>query len=101
MGEPRLRQSRDLDVAGVIRQCAIGWVPVNVSVDVAIAAHRAVGTENALRVLILAMTPTVEDCRKQLDYLAALPESAWRHDPSERDAVLAMIRRVIGWRQEA
>jgi hypothetical protein len=97
--------SRDLDVAGILAMCALGAFPVNACVDVAIAAHRKAFNEDkavallAVRAVILARTPDVQDYRDQLAYLTALPLDAWedRSDTPEniRRDTLAMIERQL------
>ncbi|QDM27878.1 hypothetical protein FNL56_18395 [Tardiphaga sp. vice304] len=93
---------RDLDAAAVIELCAAGLVPVNVLPGVAIAVHRQMATPFTLRAVLLACTPTVEDSRTQLDYLADLPDAAWCSIGPEwqnyREASLASMRRSIAWR---
>lgn len=75
--------ARDMDVAGILAMCATGAVPVNTRVAVAIAAHRKAFKEDkavallAVRAVILARTPDVKDHRDQLEYLTALPLTAW------------------------
>jgi hypothetical protein len=94
--------TRQLDAAAVIEQCAIGFIPVNLLPNVAIAAHRQAGTPFTLRAVILACTPTVDDSRAQLDYLADLPESMWCSIGPQwedyREASLASMRSSIAWR---
>jgi hypothetical protein len=97
--------ARDLDVAGILAMCAAGAVPVNTRVGVAIAAHRkAIADDKALallavRAVILARTPDVQDHRDQLEYLTALPLTAWedRSDTPEniRRDTLAMIEHQL------
>jgi hypothetical protein len=83
--------SRNLDVAGVLKWCAETAVPVGVPVSVAIASHRIAFADFlarddatvkdismcALRAVILARTPDVQDYRDELEYLSGLPLSAW------------------------
>jgi hypothetical protein len=50
-----------------------------------------------LRAIILARTPTAQDYRDQLDYLSALPETAWEERsgytaPQVRHDTLSAIR---------
>lgn len=85
--------------------CRRGGVPVNARVGVAIAAHRQAVKEDkatallAVRAIILARTPDVQDYRDQLKYLTALPLTAWedRSDTPEniRAETLAMIQRQL------
>ncbi|QDM27498.1 hypothetical protein FNL56_16255 [Tardiphaga sp. vice304] len=95
---------RELDAAAVIERCVNGFIPVNVLPDVAIAAHRQLATPFTLRAVILACTPTVDDSRALLDYLANLPDGAWRSlgmpIPYQdfRESTLAALRRSIAWR---
>jgi hypothetical protein len=97
--------SDDLDAAGILAMCASGGFPPNTRVAVAIAAHRQAFNENkavaalVLRALVCARTPDVQDYRDQLDYLTALPLSAWE-DRSDtpgniRAATLSMIQRQL------
>lgn len=85
-------------VPEVLDGCAAGFVPVNVAVDIAIEAHRQAPSANTLYAVILACQPTVADTRRQLDYLAGLPERAWEAGEKHREATLAAIRRSIAWR---
>lgn len=96
------------EAESILRRCAIG-VPVNSTVPAAIAAHRAAVTigrdvaANALRAVVLATTPMVEDEQAMLDYLTALPVTAWsamgEHSPAAaRELTLANIARSIAWR---
>lgn len=97
--------ARDMDVAGILAMCGAGGFPVNTRVAVAIEAHRKAFGENkslaliAIRAVICARTPDVQDYRDQLAYLTALPLTAWedRSDTPEniRAATLAMIQRQI------
>jgi hypothetical protein len=85
--------------------CASGGFPPNTRVAVAIAAHRKAFNENknvamlALRAIVCARTPDVQDYRDQLTYLTDLPIEAWedRSDTPEniRAATLAMIERQL------
>jgi hypothetical protein len=96
---------RDMDVADILTMCAAGGIPVNTRVGVAIEAHRKAFGEDktiasmAVRAVILARTPDVQDYRDQLEYLTALPLTAWedRSDTSEniRAATLAMIEHEL------
>jgi hypothetical protein len=104
----------DLDVDGILEMCAKPAVPVNVRVGVAIAAHRIAFADfqargkpveglamHSLRAIVLARTPDVQDYRDQLDYLKALPLSAWESGrdysaETERRETLAMIKRNMG-----
>jgi hypothetical protein len=93
--------ARDMDVTGILAMCATGAIPVNARVGVAIEAHRkAFGEDKAIaslavRAVILARTPDVQDYRDQLEYLTGLPVTAWedRADTPEniRRDTLAMI----------
>jgi hypothetical protein len=97
--------ARDLDVAGILAICATGAVPVNARVVVTIAAHRKAFKEDkavallAVRAVILARTPDVQDHRDQLEYLTGLPLTAWedRSDTPEniRRDTLAMIEHQL------
>jgi hypothetical protein len=98
-------RSDDLDAAGILAMCASGGFPPNTRVAVAIEAHRQAFNENkavavlALRALVCARTPDVQDYRDQLEYLTALPLDAWedRSDTPEniRRDTLAMIQRQL------
>jgi hypothetical protein len=110
------KSTADLDVDGVLEMCEAndgGNFPANVRVDIAIAAHRKAwrdflarsnerGEKLATAVLcsiIHARMPVAQDYRDQIDYLSALPLSAWegRSRTSSYDAetirrdTLAMI----------
>jgi hypothetical protein len=99
------RTGKDLTIDDIIGMCRRGGIPVNARVGVAIAAHRKAVNEDrevallALRAIILARTPDVQDYRDQLEYLTALPLKAWedRSDTPEniRAATLAMIQRQL------
>ncbi|WNV10161.1 hypothetical protein [Tardiphaga sp. 709] len=81
--------------------CSAGFIPVNVDLPCAIAAHRQHPGIMTLRTIIMAAPATVEEERQRLDYLAGLPEEAWIRDEGwwkYRDAVLDGFRRVIAWR---
>lgn len=101
--------ARELDVPAVLRMCSAA-APANLPVETAIAAHLKSldpwrdqpQSWNALRAVILAATPTIEDSRRQLAYLERLPDAAWPVGVGEyesRMAVMASIRRSIAWRQ--
>jgi hypothetical protein len=111
----------DLSPAEILARCK-NLVPVNTVVEKAIAAHRiafehyikkdrsAADWQEAhtlamytLRAVILARTPDASDCRQQIDYLSALPETAWEpwmeHTSREiREETLAGITRCLMWR---
>lgn len=95
----------DLGVGDLLYRCNF-CVPVNCRVETAIDAHRQSmkdGTEPrtgyALRAVVMAMTPTLDDARRQLDYLTDLPEKAW---PSieHREETLRAMARNIAWRMQ-
>jgi hypothetical protein len=103
----------DLDADDIL-SAYLDCVPVNVRVDQAIEAHRIAFntsqdepearqlTSFALHAVVLARTPEVADYRAQLDYLEALPETAWPSSPEHsaaecREATLAAIRQQIAW----
>jgi hypothetical protein len=101
----QMTAARDLDVAGILAMCSTGGIPVNARVGVAIAAHRKAFKEDkavallAVRAVILARTPDAQDYRDQLEYLTALPLTAWedRSDTPEniRASTLAMIQHQL------
>ena len=79
---------------------------VNEHLDVAIAAHQdALRDGDAelahllLRVVVLAKTANLTDLRRLLDYLTALPTTAWP-DGYMREPTLAGIARSIAWQAE-
>lgn len=80
---PRRPPARDLNAVEIIEMCRFGGFPVNASVSAATAAHRWAFEKDktlaplAVRAVILARTPEVQDYRDQLDYLRALPLDAW------------------------
>ncbi len=108
------------EVETILRRCAIGLpgfratcpkLPVCVQSIRSILqpAHRAAITigddvaANALRAVVLAKTPMVEDEQAMLDYLTALPLAAWsamgEHSPAAvRELTLSGIARSIAWR---
>lgn len=100
-----IRAARDLDAVEILNMCRQGGFPVNARVSAATAAHRwAFGRDRALsmlavRAVILARTPDIQDYRDQLDYLTALPLDAWvdRADTPEniRRETLAMIEHQL------
>lgn len=107
------RDNATLDAADILAAC-VDYVPVNVRVDQAIAAHRIAWSAPqddpearqlamfVLRTIVVARTPDVDDLRAQLDYLTALPVTAWpsgeNYTKQEcRDETLAAIRRSIAW----
>jgi len=116
-----MHDALDLSPADILARCK-NLVPVNTVVEKAIAAHRiafeyyrqkdrgAADWQEAhtlamytLRAVILARTPDAGDCRKQIDYLSALPETAWGpwmdHTSQEiREDTLASITRNLMWR---
>jgi hypothetical protein len=99
-----MKANRELNAAEVLERCEWG-VPVNVSMEAAIEAHRS-ATQSlcgfALRAVILARTPEVSDLQCQIDYLAGLPGEAWdalECDPDARSLTLDAIRRQIAWMQ--
>ena len=82
---------------------------VNAPLSGAIMAHQKAFRQGdhelahlLLRSVVMAKTGTVNDARRMLDYLTALPIEAWPSqggDPAVvRDETLAGIRRSIGWR---
>lgn len=88
-------------VPEVLAGCAVGFVPVNVDLDLAIEAHRRHPSANTLYVVILARQPTMADSQRQLDYLVGLPDAAWHDVPhweEHREVTIAAIRRSIAWR---
>ncbi len=88
-------------VPEILDRCAVGVVPVNVEIGVAIEAHQQSPSANTLHVVVLACQPAVADAQWQLDYLTSLPDSAWEAVPdweSYRAATLDCIRRSIAWR---
>lgn len=99
----------ELDVPAVLRMCKAA-APANLPVETAIAAHLKsldpwlcpVVSDNALRAVILAATPTIDDSRRQLAHLESLPDCAWPVGAGEyenRMAAIDGIRRSIAWRQ--
>ena len=103
----------ELDAEDILAAC-LTHVPVNARVDQAIEAHRiayaaAQSDPEArqlamfvLRAVILACTPDVGDLRAQLDYLSALPETAWPANAGWsarvcREETLAAIARSLQW----
>lgn len=96
----------DLDVDEALNRCRWG-VPVNVRIDVAIAAHTKAALQGnrqlaayALRMVIVAMTPKAADVQKQAAYLAALPREAWDvlgSDKDIRDQTLVTLVAVATW----
>ena len=103
----------ELDAGDILSACHV-YVPVNARVDQAIEAHRiayaaAQSDPSAqqlamftLRSVILARTPDVSDLRAQLDYLTALPETAWPANAGWsaqgcREETLAAIARSLNW----
>ena len=115
-----VRSSRDLSAGQILRKCKYG-IPVNTRVDVAIKAHGVAldhymsnlddpdalsRTMHTLRVVVLARMPSLTDCRRQLDYLTALPRDAWARwpvgDPDKaREATLSAITRSVICMMEA
>ena len=85
----------------VLSQCTRGYVPVNLDIGLAIAAHQQSPSASTLQAVVLARMPTIEDMRRQLDYLTALPDAEWP-DPlggeEYRYAVLSMVRSNISQR---
>ena len=82
-------------VEEVLRLCVGGYVPANLDIGLAIAAHQRSPSASTLHAVVLARMPTVDEARRQLDYLAALPDAAWPDvSGGERyqQAVLAMVR---------
>ena len=82
---------------------------VNVPLHGAIAVHqKALGHGDhelahlLLRAVVMARTDSVDDTRRMLDYLTALPLVAWPTQGGDaadvRDETLAGIRRSIAWR---
>ena len=109
MMEPRT----ELDAEDILAAC-VTFVPVNVRVDQAIEAHRIAHAAAqsdpeamqlamfTLRAVILARTTDVGDLRAQLDYLTALPETAWPENAGWsaqvcRDETLPAIARSLNW----
>ena len=89
-------------VSQILSCIAAGTVPVGVDIGLAIQAHQQSPGGYTLRAVILACTPDVVASRRQLDYLTALPESAWEpwleHTAQDiRDETLAAISRSIAW----
>lgn len=99
-----MKANRELTAVEVLERCEWG-VPVNVSMGVAIEAHRLADRSvcgYALRTVILARTPEVTDLQCQIDYLAGLPGDAWdalECDQDMRSLTLDAIRRQIAWMQ--
>ncbi|MCF2523901.1 hypothetical protein [Bradyrhizobium sp. G127] len=98
---------QDLTAAGVIKACS-AFVPVNVPIHIAIAAHRLATMKPALRTpertvarhtlraVILAAAKDVPELQRQRDYLGGLPAEAWSGLPPEtREAILAGVSRSI------
>lgn len=100
-----MKANRELNVDEVLKRCEWG-VPVNVSMEVAIEAHRSAAQSLggfALQAVILARTPEVADLQCQIDYLAGLPGEAWdalECDQDVRSLTLDAIRRQIAWMQD-
>lgn len=113
----------DLSTSEILARCK-ALVPVNTIVEKAIAAHR-IALENyskkersaadwqeahtvamyTLWAVILARTPDASDCRQQIDYLSALPETAWGPwmeytSQDIREDTLASMTRSLMWRQK-
>ena len=87
-------------VPEILASCATGFVPVNVDVGLAIEAHQRHPSRNTLYAVIMANNPAVADTQGQLDYLAGLPDKAWREDQNweqHREQTLAYLRRIIAW----
>ncbi|HRN99972.1 MAG TPA: hypothetical protein PLX43_00440 [Nitrobacter sp.] len=102
--------SDDLDVDEALNRCRWG-VPVNVRLDVAIAAHTKAAMQDdrqitayALRMVIVAMAPEAADVQKKSDYLADLPLQAWDVLDSDKDIRNQMIATLVAtaaWMQAA
>jgi hypothetical protein len=86
-------------VPDVLRQCAAGFVPAGVPMELAIQSTAA-GDDDPDSHRI-GTCVRCRDSVKQLDYLAGLPEPAWRCYGGEweeqRAQTLAAIRRSIAW----
>ena len=107
MSEPlsAFRTGKDLTVVDIIGMCRQGGIPVNARVSVAIDAHRQLFNGDrtaallAVRAVVMARTPDVQDYRDQLQYLTDLPLVAWedRSDTPEniRAETLKMIEHQL------
>ena len=81
------------------------FVPVNLPLDEAIALHRAASGHDeewfALQTILFAATPAADDLRRQLDYVSALPLTAWawpgRDAETTRETWLGGITRCLTW----
>lgn len=100
--------NRDLSADDLLARCRHD-VPVGASTAAAIEAHRMAvraGYVDLVQWLTLSTvilsSGTIDDERSKLDYLAALPESAWPPSPAPfcaaREDQLMAIRRSIAWR---
>ena len=99
-------QSHDLTAAEILAMCRFA-IPVNTDIEQAIKAHgMSLATEDrqlqqfTLRAVILAALPTLNDMRRQVDYLTALPLEVWNpwagvSRESIRENTLAGIARNI------
>lgn len=92
----------DWTAAGILKACS-SYIPVNAPVLLAIEAHKRATrkpstsaaerdvAEYTLRAIILAAAINVRQMQRQLDYLSALPRTAW---PSAEDRSAAEVRKT-------
>lgn len=84
----------------ILNWCGYGVIPVNANMTAAIAAHRRAQSFATLQAIITAAAPETADRQKQLDYLAGLPDAAWRYRedwPAYRERTIEAVRRSIAW----
>ncbi|MET4364294.1 hypothetical protein ABIB06_004893 [Bradyrhizobium sp. LB8.2] len=81
------------------------FVPVNWPLDEAIEFHRVADGQHqewfALQTILFAATPTVDDLRRQLNYVSVLPLAVWawpgRDAETTRETWLRGITRCLTW----
>jgi hypothetical protein len=100
-------ESELMNAKDILAQCRLQRVPAKTRVWAAIKAHKIARqglAKFAIRAVLLARTPTVEDEQQQIEYLAGLPVDAWPPTKNEtaehvRNLTLGGMRSNLAFRQ--